>query len=129
MRSGKLADAKALGQMQLISEETLTKKDDSLPDEISKSLGADVLYRNLHVDEEKNRIRIVLGIAEIIRNEAIIDWQRNTEVQRVIINKIDDFLYDTALGEWGISLTPEEMKTIVEHAIDLAKKNYEIFSV
>jgi len=129
MRSGKLADAKALGQMQLIKEEALAKKDDSLPKEIAEQKGADVLYRNIDSDLGEDRVRIIVGIAEVIKKEAIIDWYKNSEVQRIIMNKIDDFLYDTVQGEWGITLTSEQMKDIAELSIDLAQKNHDQFSV
>lgn len=129
MRSGKLADVKALGQMKLISEEALSKKDDSLPSEITNVKGADVLYRNLNIEQDDNQIKIIVGITDIIHNEAIIDWQRNIEVQRVIANKVDDFMYDIVYKKWGVQLSSEEMKNIVEQSIDLAKKNYELFSV
>ncbi|MBT4942019.1 MAG: type I restriction endonuclease subunit R [Candidatus Magasanikbacteria bacterium] len=129
MRSGKLADAKALGQMQLIREEALVKKDDSLPKEIAEDQGAGVLYRNIEIDLGEDKVRIVVGIAEVIKDEAIIDWYKNGEVQRIIMNKIDDFLYDTVQGEWGVTLTSEQMKNIAELSIDLAQKNHEQFSV
>lgn len=129
MRSGKLADAKALGQMQLIKEEALIKKDDSLPKEIAEDQGASVLYRNIEADMGENKVRIVVGISEVIKKEAIIDWYKNSEVQRIIMNKIDDFLYDTVRGEWGITLTSEQMKDIAQLSIDLAQKNHEQFSV
>lgn len=129
MRNGKLEDAKALGQMQLIREEALAKKDESLPQEIEADKGAGVLYRNIGIDLGDDKIRIIASIAEIIRKDAIIDWYKNNEVQRIIMNKIDDFLYDTVQGEWGIALTSEQMKEIAEFSIDLAQKNHEQFSV
>jgi type I restriction enzyme R subunit len=127
MRSGKLADAKALGQMQLLKEEALTKKDDSLPKEIAEQKGADIFYRNIKDLDGDSKVRVSLGIAEIIRKEAIVDWQKNPEVQRIIMNKIDDFLYDTVQGEWGVALSSEKMKDIVQLSVELAKRNHEQF--
>ena len=129
MRSGKLADVKALGQMQLIREEVLAKKDDSLPQEIAVDKGASVLYRNIKIDLGEDKVRIIVGIAEVIKKEVIIDWHKNNEVQRVIMNKIDDFLYDVVQGEWGIALSSVQMQEIAQLSIDLAQKNHEEFSV
>ncbi|PIR78632.1 MAG: hypothetical protein COU28_00570 [Candidatus Magasanikbacteria bacterium CG10_big_fil_rev_8_21_14_0_10_36_16] len=129
MHNGKLADAKAVEQLKLLQDKALNKKDDSLPKEISSTPGADVLYRNLHGLAEKDLLRVVLGIRNIIGKEAIIDWQKNPEIQRIIKNKIDDFVYDVVRGEWAIELSHEDMKKIVDDSLDLARKNYELFSV
>src|SRR3989338_2075132 len=129
MKSGKLADAKALELLKVVKEEALTKKDNSLPEKIVSTAGADILYRNIDIIDDESKVRVVLGMVQIMKSEAIIDWQQNGEVQRIMMNKLDDFLYDVVKGEWKIELSPEQMKYLVDKAIDLAKKNHWLFSV
>lgn len=131
MREGKMSDVEALGQMRLFREDILNKKDDSLPSKIADEPGADIFYRNIEIGgfNKDEKIEIMTDIAKIIKEEAIVDWQNNYETQRIIMNRIDDYLYDIVKGEKGIELNAEETGLIVEKTIDLAKKNFEVFSV
>jgi type I restriction enzyme R subunit len=131
MRDGKLADIEALGQMKLIRDDVVNKKDESLPERIKNDKGADVFYRNLrasfgsHIDDEQTYIDIVLDIVGIVRNEAIVDWYKNIDVKRKMMNAIDDYLYDVVKNQKNIELTYDEMKTIINTVIQLAENNNE----
>ena len=127
MRNKKIADIEALKQMKLIDDEVSNKKDDEIPDKIKEKKGADIFYRNLQdefvvhkVNNEKFQ-KIILDLFSILKKEAIVDWYRNSEVKRVIYNKIDDYLY-----EEDIEFTSDEMKGIIDKIIKLATENYSI---
>lgn len=128
MRNGKLADAKALGQMQLVRTDAITRKDETIPRAVAEQGGADILYRNFGILDEEKKAAFAVSVAKIIADTAIIDWQRNSEVQRVIMNKIDDFLYDVVRGEWGVELSAEQINKIIQLSVELAKRNHEQFS-
>lgn len=134
LREGKLADIEALKQMKLIRDDVVNKKDNELPEKISATNGADVFYRNLrealgkHVPDEQVYIGIVLDILGIIKNEAIVDWYKNADVKRKMMNSIDDYLYDVVKGEKNIELSHDEMKAIIETAMQLAENNNEVIS-
>ncbi|MFW5703761.1 MAG: type I restriction endonuclease subunit R [Patescibacteria group bacterium] len=139
MREAKLADIEALKALRQVSQDVLEKNEEVLPIEHSikqtgiNPKGAGILYRNLapqleaHEIAESDRIRIVTGMLEVLHQETIIDWQRNAEVKRIITNKLDDYLYETVKTEWGIDLGAEQMRSLIEQALDLAEKNYELF--
>ena len=133
MRLGKLADIEALKQMRLISDDVLNKKGDDLPKEIKGLNGSDVFYRNLKVQFEglgvKNEVyvSIVLDIFSILKQGAIIDWQKNMDVKRKIRNTIDDYLYDVVKGEKGIDLDSDFIKSIIDTIMLLAENNFELF--
>ena len=134
MREGKLSDVEALKQLQLFSDEVTQKRDASLPVEITKHKGADVLYRNLKeyfedtniVDDEY--VVCIMGIYSLIQQEAIVDWYKNQEVKRIIRNKIDDYLYDTFSKEKGIDISMEQIQNIVGKVIKLAEYNHTEFA-
>lgn len=134
MREGKLADVAALKQLKLIEGDVVNKKDDSLPAEIIAEKGSDVFYRNLHecfkrfVIPDDVFIAVVLDIFSIVKREAIVDWYKNVDVKRRIMNTIDDYLYDVVKKEKGIDLSDDDMKVIITGALTLAENNYEIFS-
>ena len=134
MRVGKLADIEALKQMKFIRDDVVNKKDETLPDKIISHKGADVFYRNLreafakHVTDEQIYIDIVLDVLNIIKDEAIVDWYKNIDVKRKMVNAIDDYLYDVVKNQKNIELTHEEMKEIIDSAMQLAENNNEVIA-
>lgn len=134
MRDGKLADVAALKQLKLISEDVVNKKDENLPDAVESVKGSDVFYRNLRDDFKKfgiaddQFIPIVLDIFGIVKAEAIVDWYKNLDVKRRIMNTLDDYLYDVVKKEKGIDLSDADMRSIINNSLTLAENNYEIFS-
>lgn len=133
LREGKLADLEALGQMKLISDQVINKKDTDVPDEIQAKKGADVFYRNLHPVfasynlTEPVYIQVIAGICDILNAEAIVDWYKNPEVKRVMKNKIDDYLYDFVGQSLGIKLSNDDLQKTIQEVMQLAEYNYDIF--
>ncbi|MCB9810673.1 MAG: type I restriction endonuclease subunit R [Candidatus Nomurabacteria bacterium] len=134
MHEGKMADIAALKQLKLISDDVVNKKDDSLPTAIESVSGSDVFYRNLRESfgnfklSEEEFVTIVLDIFNIVKAEAIVDWYKNLDVKRKIMNKVDDYLYDTVKTEKQIDLTNDDIRTIINNTLMLAENNHEIFS-
>ncbi len=133
MRDGKMADVAAFKQLKLIEDDVVNKKDDSLPKAIVAEKGSDVFYRNLRdclkkfsVPEEVF-VFIVLDIFSIVKQEAIVDWYKNIDVKRRIMNTVDDYLYDVVKKEKNIDLSDEDMKLVISTVLSLAENNYEIF--
>ena len=81
-----------------------------------------------HVADEQVYIDIVLDVLNIIKDEAIVDWYKNGDVKRKMMNAIDDYLYDVVKNQKNIELTHEEMKAIIDIAMQLAENNNEIIA-
>jgi type I restriction enzyme, R subunit len=134
MREGKLADVAALKQLKLIKDDVVNKKDDTLPDAVDAIKGSDVFYRNLREDFKKfgvvedEFIAITLDIFRIVKAEAIVDFYKNLDVKRHIMNMLDDYLYDVVKKEKGINLSDADMRSIINSTLTLAENNHEIFS-
>ncbi len=134
MRQGKLADIEALKQMKLIRDDVVNKKDESLPEKIESEKGSDVFYRNLRGQfdnlnlPEDTYVTVILDIFSIIKNEAIVDWYKNIDVKRKMRNSIDDYLYDVAKGEKGIDIDSDQIRLIIDTAMQLAENNFDLFS-
>ena len=130
MRSRRMEDVKALQMLKEVSAEALEKKTAGLPKPIEEDEGAAILYRNVTLfDEDDKKADIVLGLTDIVHKEAIVDWHKNPEVQRVMLNKLDDYLYDTVKKVWSVELSNEDIRFVAEKVVDLAKKNPQSFSV
>lgn len=134
MREGKLADIAALKQLKLIGNNVVNKKDDSLPTMIIAEKGSDVFYRNLKDNFKKLGVAddvlivIILDIFRIVKQEAIVDWHKNIDVKRRMMNMVDDYLYDVVKKDKNINLSDDDMKIIIASVLNLAENNYEIFS-
>jgi type I restriction enzyme R subunit len=132
MKEKKLADIEALKQMKLIRDDVINKKDDSLPEAILAHKGSDIFYRNLKEDfagkaiDESEYIEIINNLSEIIKKEAIVDWYKNNDVKRRMMNIIDDYLYDVVRGKKNIVLDSNDIKKIISSAMRLAENNYNV---
>jgi type I restriction enzyme R subunit len=133
MRKKKLADIEALKQMKLITEEVLNKKDDTIPAKLQNKKGADIFFRNLEEDFTKYKlsdeqyVEIIASVFDVLRKEVIVDWHRNSEVKRIIFNKLDDYLYDEVVTGQGVKLSSDDIKNIIDRVVRLATENYQLF--
>jgi type I restriction enzyme R subunit len=133
MREKKMEDLEAFNQMKLLRDEMLDKKDDELPAGVEANSGKDIFYRNLRdyfVGKDLSDdayVEIVKEVFEILKSEVKVDWQRNSEVKRQIMNKIDDYLYDIVRGVNGVDLSNEQMVKLNERIMELAVMNSEMF--
>ncbi|MFA6375868.1 MAG: HsdR family type I site-specific deoxyribonuclease [Candidatus Paceibacterota bacterium] len=133
MHQGKLTDIAVLKQMKLFRDDMLNKKDVDLPEAIKTATGADVFYRNLkeqfapHSLDENCYIDIVIDILEILKKESIVDWYKNIDVKRRMMNALDDYLYDIVKGKKEINLSNDEIKALISDIMLLAVNNYELF--
>ncbi len=134
MREGKMADVAAFKQLKLIGDNVVSKKDESLPSIVAREKGSDIFYRNLRECfkrynlSEDVYISVVMDIFGIVKKEAIVDWYKNVDVKRRIMNIVDDYLYDVVKKEKNIDLSDVDMKTIITDVLTLAENNYEIFA-
>lgn len=133
MRLGKLADIEALKAMKEVSGDVLDKKDEDLPAKIQAQKGADVLYRNLKESFERFElskdlyVTVILDIQDIVKSESIVDWYKNLDVKRRMMNAIDDYLYDVVKTKKGIPLELEDMRAIAGDVLKLAENNHGSF--
>lgn len=134
LKEGKIADIEALNSIKEIKTQVLNKNDDQVPEKIKDIPGADIFYRNLK-EKLKNlkidpdtTIKTIIEIFNILKTETIVDWHKNNEVKRVIINKLDDYLYDSIQVEKNIKINENELSEILNTILELAINNNELFN-
>ncbi len=133
MHEKKLADAEAL---KLLTDENFNmagKVDDTLPDVLKRTKGADIFYRNIHTEFEKRGLnteqqcKVILDIFSILKSHTTVDWHRQPDTQRQIKNKLDDYLYDEVKLSMDLDLSHEELALMLDNILNLAVANYELF--
>lgn len=66
---------------------------------------------------------IGLRIDEIVQHTLVVDWVNNTDIQNLMLNKIEEYLYEVK-DQHGITLSYEDIDTIMEQSLNVAKNRY-----
>lgn len=133
MKQAKIEDIEALKQLQLFREEMLNKKEDDLPGKLEGKAGESLFYRNLKGEFEKLAmneemiILVVVELFEIVKRRAIVDWDKNSDVKRMIRNALDDYLYDNLKVDKGIDIDNECIKLVIDIVMKLSENNVKLF--
>jgi type I restriction enzyme, R subunit len=132
MHDKKMADIEALQQLRLIETEVDTKRDDSIPESIQKTVGADIFYRNasniLPILTGRNDYeQIVLELTNLIHSYARVDWWRNFEAKRQMRSHLDDYLYDEIKNKRNINISYDDIDRSINEIIELAENNHNTF--
>lgn len=115
-----------LAQMRDVQTQVSDYDAVDIPESIRTTKTYHPFYRNLKDNfdtTEVNIAKIVADIVEIIRENKCVDWDKNITVQRVVMDKIDDYLYDNVRDALGIALTAEQIRAVTQTAWDLAVEN------
>ena len=64
-----------------------------------------------------------LHIDDIILQHNFVDWVHNTDIQNVMLNKIEDYLYEIN-DTYKISLSYDDIDSIMEQCLNIARKRY-----
>ena len=66
------------------------------------------------------RAEMSLRLETLIRNEAVVRWRDNPDAQNRMRNQRDDYLFHLQ-RERGITLTLEQMDTLIESCLSIAR--------
>ena len=133
MRQKKISDIEALKEARHLNEQVMNKEDESLPESIKSTKGADIFYRNLKEKFEELNMpesvycEVILGIFEVLDSKTIVDWHKQSDTQRMIKSRLDDYLYDEVKIGMNIELSNEDITKLLESIINLALENHELF--
>ena len=91
--------------------------------EVNPRVTKDIFSRYLIDQQSDVSVRSALEIDEIIRNNKMIDWTHNKDVQNQIKNKIEDYLYDLS-DEQGMDLSFDEIDLVLDKVMEIALLRY-----
>ncbi len=80
-------------------------------------------FDNQKHDTQEFAAQIGINIDDIIQDNLIVDWVNNPDIQNMIINRIEDYLYSVK-EEHGLNLSFEEIDSILEQSLKVAKVRY-----
>ncbi len=62
-----------------------------------------------------------IAVGKIIEKHRIVNWTHNADVQKSMINDIDDYLFDVVRDERGVPVSNEVMDSIIERVMQIAR--------
>ncbi len=144
-RQQRITEAQYLAQVQEIMERVRDRKKSDLPSALDGNDFAQALYGAVceqvtaaegwcvkeaatgygtaqpQVSEiDRLRAEVSLRLEKIIRDEAIVRWRDNPDVQNRMRNAMDDYLFQLK-QERGIALTLEQMDAVIEACLNIAR--------
>jgi type I restriction enzyme, R subunit len=132
-RDKRISDADYLNNAIEIMNSVRDRTGDDLPDELQNSDPAKAFYgvvndalarwKDSLPNLEMIAVKAALKLDGIIRENIVVDWGSNQDVQNQMKNQIEDYLY--AVKEmYGIDLRPDDMDIILDKCIEIAKTRY-----
>ena len=64
-----------------------------------------------------------LRIDDIIVDNCVVDWVDNTDIQNMMLNKIEEYLYEVK-DKYGIDLSFDDIDEIMDQSLTVAKTRY-----
>ena len=136
-RANRINEMEYLNKVTEIMESVLGRTGDKLPDilhnrDVAKALYGVVneVFEGLELKEDSVPYKtaneaadMAVQIDEAIQKRLRVDWRMNPDVQNEMRNAIDDLLYETRAKK-GLPLSVQDMDTIIERALEIAKNRY-----
>jgi type I restriction enzyme R subunit len=130
-RTKRISEAEYLRKAEEIRNAIVNRKTDDLPEELRHNQDALAFYGLLKTYIEKhaqNQTEVetisaeaALAFYNIIDNHVIVDWINNENIQRNMMNDIDDYLYDVLRDQHDIHFHQDEMDKIIQESLQLAR--------
>lgn len=134
-KAKRLSDLEYLNRVIDIRNKVATKQHDDIPDCIRENDEACAYFGlikpqfqqvetlNELDDDQLDAIaaQTSLAIQKIIDNHWKVDFWDDSDIQKMAMNDIDDFLYDEVKEQYGVTLSLEQMDEIIEKTMQVAK--------
>jgi type I restriction enzyme R subunit len=131
-RAKRISDNDYLVRVRYATEQVRRPKHDDVPDEVKSDDNAVAMYHVLanavhgfaapqSVDMEPILSSAAIQLVEIVKDLRVVNWTENPDVQNAMRNRMDDFFFDHVRGEYGIELSPEQIDTIVDSVLRVAR--------
>ncbi len=129
----RLSDAAYLEKVTEIMNSVRNRTGDDIPEKLEHREVAKAFYglvyeviSKFESDDYEPRdfsADIGLEIDDIIQNSLVVDWINNTDIQNMMLNRIEEYLYKVK-DKYGIALSYDNIDTIMEQSLNVAKTRY-----
>ncbi len=129
----RISDAQYLRNVTEIMEAVRNRTGDELPEKLRDREVAKAFYGIVHeiVSKFENQSEDAKGFAadiglkidDIIRENLVVDWVNNSDIQNMMLNRIEEYLYQIK-DENEMDITYEQIDDILDKSLGVAMKRY-----
>jgi type I restriction enzyme R subunit len=130
----RINESEYLSKVKDIMDSVLTRTDSDIPASLENKEVAKAFYgisKEALTDkftdlETLKTISAVIAIAsdDIIKKQVVVDWQTKIDIPKKMIHLIGDYLIDEVRDKYNVSISFEEIDSISERIVDVAKIRY-----
>src|SRR5262249_3576399 len=130
-KAQRLSDLEFLERMLEAREQVVRPKRDDVPDQIKKNDTAIAFFHLLErelqeVSGGKDAMRAIAtdaaaAFARIIEAHKVVNWIQREDVQNIMRNELDDYLFDVVRDKKGVALTENSIDEIVDGVLVIAR--------
>ena len=130
----RISETEYLNKVKDIMDSVLTRTDSDVPTSLENKEVAKAFYgitkealTDKFKDDETLKVisaDIAITADEIIQKHLIVDWQTKVDVAKKMIHLIGDYLIDEVRDKYNVSISFEEIDSISERIVDVAKIRY-----
>lgn len=129
-KAKRLSELEYLNQVTDIRNKVANRQHDDVPDKISGNEDVMAFYGVIKpyffdVEQaEELAAETAIEVQEIIKRHWKVHFWDDMDAQKLVVNDIDDYLFDEIKGQKGIDLTTEQMDNIIEKTMQVAKHRF-----
>jgi len=129
----RLSDAEYLQKVTDVMNAVRNRTGDDVPEKLEHREVAKAFYGIVYeviskfegneYDPREFSADIGLKIDDIIQESLVVDWVDNTDIQNMMLNTIEEYLYEVK-DQNGVSLSYDDIDRIMEQSLGVARKRY-----
>ena len=129
----RLSDAEYLEKVSEIMNAVRNRTGDDIPEKLEHREVAKAFYGLVYEviskfkdgdnDTKECSAEIGLKIDDIIQDSLVVDWINNSDIQNMMLNKIEEYLYEVK-DQYGIILDYDDIDSIMEQSLNVARTRY-----
>jgi type I restriction enzyme R subunit len=138
-KAKRLSDLEYLNTVTALKDQVLNRVHDGLPSQLTGKEDAVAFYGVLKpfvteavydfgdgvIDVESVAADTAVAIGDILERHSKVHFWKDKDAQNLVVNEIDDFLFDHLKRDKGIELSGEQMDRIIEDVLKVAKHRSE----
>jgi hypothetical protein len=114
-----------------IHERLVRRPDDDIPAAIRDEPRSRVVYGVIREFFAKDHRPEVVAMAaealvEIVERHSIVNWTQNADVQKAMMNDMEDYLFDVVRGQYGVPLSTDVVDEIIDRTLQIARHRAEV---
>ena len=129
----RLSDAEYLEKVVEIMESVRNRTGDDIPEKLEHRDVAKAFYGLVYevinkfeagdYEPREFSANVGLKIDDIMQDSLVVDWINNTDIQNLMLNRIEEYLYEVK-DQYGVALSYEDIDAIMEQSLNVAKNRY-----